>query len=387
MSSVAIMARVRRNVECRLAVSTSADMSSPTYGAPVTALLGTVKLTCSGLSANTTYYYCIEAAGVLDLSMIGTFKTPATGAHTFKFAFSSCAQDNSNHAVFDRIRAEAPLLFLHLGDMHYRDISVNNPTLYRAAYDMVQRQPRPARLLREVPTIYMYDDHDFGPNDSWSGSPGRDAAVAVYREKVPSPPKALSGALDPVYFSFEIGRVLFIVTDLRAMASQRTDADNAAKSKMGTVQKAWFKDLLTNSSGKVVVWCSTSPFITNTSAAADHWGGYNNERVELADHIKATCLDRIFILTGDTHALAMDDGTNGDFATGGGGAVREFTASPLDTTTGTWPATYSSGYIQNRGQFGLVEVVDTGGATVTINWTGMLHDGTVLTTLSFTRTP
>jgi phosphodiesterase/alkaline phosphatase D-like protein len=387
MSSVTVSARVSRNVSCRLAVSTSPLMTSPVYSPSVSAAFGVAKMTCSGLAANTTYHCAVEVAGVLNRSLIGTFKTPAAGAHTFKIAFSSCADDNSNHVVHDRIRTEAPLFFMHLGDIHYRDIAANNPVLFRSAFDQVQRQARPAQLMRQIPTLYMYDDHDFGPNDSWSGSASRDAAVRVYRQRVPAPPLVETGDTAATYYSFEIGRVLFIVTDLRSMASQKSDSDTASKTKMGAAQKAWFKNLLSTATGKIICWFSTSPFIPNTTAGADHWGGYHTERVEIANHIKANCLGRIFILTGDTHAVGLDDGTNGDFATGGGGAVREFTASPLDRTTGTWPATYTSGYIQNRGQFGLVEFVDTGGATITVNWTAMLHDGTVLATQSFTRTP
>jgi phosphodiesterase/alkaline phosphatase D-like protein len=387
MTNVTVSARARQQVSYRLALSTSRTMSSPVYGSSQTPANGVVKLTCSGLTANTTYFYCVEAAGVLDTSLVGTFKTPATGAQTFKMAFASCAVNNSSRVVFDSIAAENPLFFVHLGDMFYDDIGSNTPRLFRQALDRTLLSDRQGRLLRNVPTIYMYDDHDYGPNDSNGSSASRPAAVANYKERVPHPPLVETGATDANYFSFEIGRVRFIVTDLRSMKSPQANADNASKTMMGAAQKTWFKSQLSSASGKIICWLCTTPFITNATGGADHWGGYTTERTEIADHIKANCAGKVMVLTGDTHALAIDDGTNGDFATGLGGAVKEFTASPLDQSSGTWPATYTSGYFTNNGQYGVVEFVDTGGSTITVNWTGKRDTGATLTTLSFNMTP
>lgn len=392
MSSITISAHLTGAAAAvRAVISTASDLSSPTYSASVASVGTLVKITQTGLAADTQFYYGLEIDGVLNTTIIGKFKTPPAApgtASSFKFAFSSCANNGSNHVVFDRIRAQAPLFFAHLGDFHYYDISTNNIGRFRGGYEQQFSQARQHQLYREVPTVYMFDDHDYGPNDSNGTSASRNAALAAYRERVPHHPLVNNGAGDQVYHSFEIGRCLFIVTDLRSEASPEGQTDNASKTKMGAVQKAWFKGLLSNpaNAGKLFIWLSTSPFICNPTVGEDHWGGYTTERTELANHIKAHCLNRFFVLTGDTHALAMDDGTNGDFATGGGGAVREFTASPLDTSTGTWSATYSSGYIQNVGQFGIVEITDTGSSTVSVTWTGMRADGTVLTTLSFNMT-
>jgi phosphodiesterase/alkaline phosphatase D-like protein len=296
MTNVTVAARVRGQVSYRLAVSTSRAMTSPIYGSPQTPTNGTVKLTCSGLAADTTYFYCVEAGGVLDTSLLGTFKTPATGPQTFKIAFASCAVNSSNRVVFDSIAAENPLFFVHLGDMFYDDIATDTPRLFRQAFDRTLAVERQGNLLRNVPTIYMYDDHDYGVNNSNGGSASRPAAVATYKERVPHPPLVETGATDANYFSFEIGRVLFIVTDLRSMRSPQANTDNASKTMMGTTQKTWFKDQLSSATGKIICWFSTSPFIPNTTASADHWGGYNTERVEIADHIKATCVGRILSL-------------------------------------------------------------------------------------------
>ena len=89
----------------------------------------------------------------------------------------------------------------------------------------------------------MSDDHDFGPNDSHRESPGREAALATYREVVPHYPLVV-GADDPeapVAQAFTVGRVRFIISDLRSARNRKQDPDGPEKTMMGEGQLAWFK--------------------------------------------------------------------------------------------------------------------------------------------------
>src|SRR5690606_39617352 len=65
------------------------------------------------------------------------------------------------------------LMFVHLGDRGYYDLgsglhgiigggSVAN---YQKLYRDNSRQPRQLALQTQVPTQYVYDDHDWGPKD------------------------------------------------------------------------------------------------------------------------------------------------------------------------------------------------------------------------------
>src|SRR5690606_13311322 len=101
------------------------------------------------------------------------------------------------------------------------------------------------------------------------------------------------------YYSFEVGRVLFIVTDLRSMASNKTATDNSSKTMMGAAQKTWFKNLISdsNNAGKLIVWVCSRVWGGVTTVGADHWGGFTTERTELADHIKTHALGRFCVLS------------------------------------------------------------------------------------------
>ena len=65
------------------------------------------------------------------------------------------------------------------------------------------------------------------------------------------------------------------------------------------------------------------------------------------------------------HALAADDGSNSDFATGGGAPIPVMAAAPLDREASIKGGPYSQGVYKPRkgeGCFGLVEVADSGAA-------------------------
>ncbi|MEN1941005.1 alkaline phosphatase D family protein [Luteimonas sp. MJ174] len=299
------------------------------------------------------------------------------------FALSGDADTGSNHQVFNEVLNHGPLFFIHLGDLHYEDIAVNDVGLFLAAYDTVLAAPRQAELYRQISTLYMWDDHDSGPDDGHGGSPGRDAACEAYRQRVPHPPLVESGITDAIYFVYEVGRVMFIFTDQRSMASPKGAPDNASKSILGAAQKAWFKGLLSDPANgdKLFVWVCSRVWGGVPTTGADHWGGFTTERREIADHVKAHCAKRFCVLSADMHSLAIDAGSNHDFATGGGAPMPTFQASPLDrrgAETYGGAAYSQGGRHMDNGLFGTMEITDTGGGGIGVSWKGYNTAGSLL---------
>lgn len=342
----------------------------------------TVKFALTGLAANTAYTYQIQLDGEMR-GPIGRFKTHPAAAGTacsYTVAFAGDALSNTTAHTFDKIRLADPLMFLHLGDLHYQDVSTNSPALFQAAYDRVHTVGTQGRLYREIATAYVWDDHDYGANNSDGSSASKPAAAAAYRSRVPH--YALPDATQ-VYHTFDIGRVRYIVTDQRSEASANAATDNSSKTMLGATQKTWFKNLLSSSSGKLIVWVCPRWFRAGTNAGADDWSGFTTERTEIADHIKANCPGRVVVISADLHTLAIDDGTNFDFATGGGGPLKVFQAAALDQTPVSGGGTYSHGEFTNVGQYGTMEISDSGGSSISVTWRGFDKTGATLVTYAF----
>ena len=313
-------------------------------------------------------------AGVLRTEIIsrGKFRTFPQGASSFRMAFASCGDPNdTDQRAFEAILAEQPLLLLHMGDLHYYDTNTTVAEDYRRNYDSVLNHPIEGALYRNVALAYMWDDHDFTGNDSNGTAVGVAAARTAYRDTVPHYPINVSGGT--IAQSFTVGRVRVIMTDLHSASVPATNAESATKTRMGAAQKAWFKQELLSARDAgfpLILWVCTAPWIGTAQIGVDTWAGYATERTELATFFKENRISNLVVLSGDMHALAFDDGSNSDYAVGGGAPLVVLHAAPLTRLPEPKGGPYSAGPLLGMAQYGLLEVTDTGGATIQCRFTG-----------------
>ncbi|MCC6433637.1 MAG: alkaline phosphatase D family protein [Acidimicrobiales bacterium] len=332
-----------------------------------------VTLRVRGLAPDTAYRTTIEVDGVADAGRgVGRFRTPGEGRYSFRVAVASCARTGSNGAVYDAIAAAEPLLFLELGDLHYENLTATVAKPFIDAIGYALSRPAQAALFRSVPVGYVWDDHDYGPNDAGAASPTRDAMRAAYRTAVPHYElRSGDGAINQ---AFTIGRVRFVITDGR---SERT-----AGSLLGDEQRRWLIDELT-AAGRthaLVVWANATPWIGAAREGADTWAGFGEERAEIGQALADAGIDNLVMVSGDAHMVAIDDGTNSGYAAGGEGGFPVLQAAALDRPGSVKGGPYSEGTFPGGGQFGLVDIDDLGDRIV-VTMRGMRWDGAELVTL------
>jgi phosphodiesterase/alkaline phosphatase D-like protein len=320
------------------------------------------RATLVGLSPDTRYY--VGFAGSDVIATVRTF--PAEGAtYSFGIAAASCAglvggdyvtDAVSNAPPFDKIRERMEsgdiLGFMHMGDRHYRDIATNDEALFQDAYNDVMSMARQNAMHLAGWVDYTWDDHDFGPNDSHSGSTPKPAAQASYRDHVPHWTLPVSDSIEHTYV---IGRVRFIHLDTRSYRTVRTATDDASKTMIGATQKAWLKALVVSATEPVIV-IQVGTVWNASIAGTDSWLNYSTERDELTDYFDAQGVtSKLFILAGDGHILAADDGTNSP----GGIPVAQF--APLDAPHTADDGTYSEGiHKTEQQQYGTLHFTDDG---------------------------
>lgn len=360
--------------QSRLGVSTSADLADPVWFEPRDAAGRVIGFDVVDLEPDTTYYYAVEFDGRLDTTRSGQLRTFPEGAASYTVAVGSCARVGSNGRVFDTIREIDPLLYLISGDFHYGDNGRNDIGRYQEVMDLTLALPAQSALYRTTPVAYMWDDHDYGGNDADGSSPSRQAAMAAYREYVPS--YDLFGAESAIFQAFTIGRVRYILTDARS-ARDLDNADNTdAPSMLGSEQKAWFKAEMLDAARdhELIVWLNPVPWVADADDGADHWGGYAIERRELANFIADNDIDNLLMVSGDAHMIAIDDGTNTNYSDVPGAGFPLLHAAALDRPGSIKGGPYSEGAFDGAGQFATIDIDDDGVAvevTLTgMNWTG-----------------
>ncbi|MCC6619457.1 MAG: alkaline phosphatase D family protein [Chloroflexi bacterium] len=372
-SAATVLARSTDASAVTLRYSTSSDLSGFSTVVGTEGSDDVWKFDLPALSPDTRYYY-----GFAGSDVTGTFRTFPTVGTAYDFAIwaASCAghsggeyvdDDVSNAPTFDVIRArlESGELIggVHMGDRHYRDIGSNNQTSFRNAYNDVMAASR-QRLLHEQGWMdYHWDDHDFGPNDSHAGSASKPAAQAVYRTHVPH--WTLPDD-EGIYHTYVIGRVRFIILDVRSYRSTNGSTDNSSKTMLGATQKAWALDIVDNATEPCIVIFCGSPWNGDDSIT---WGSFSTERDELIGEFTTLGKkDRLFMVHGDNHFLAFDDGTNAP------GGIPTAQLAALDAGFTTNDGTWTSGIVKaEQQQYGILAFTDTG-SQITVTVTGISVD-------------
>lgn len=427
-TSAVVKARLARDgLTARLALSASPLLTNPRLTPTVRTssndyYMATFEL--AGLKPDTEYHYAYEVNGKLERTRRGQFRTYPAGPASFSFAYGSCANTASTSDVFNAIRANKPLFFLNCGDFHYLNLTNSDVAKFRAAYDLVLSSPQQSDLYRSTAFFYMWDDHDFGGNNSNRKATSQRAVKQAYHEYAPHYQLAEPVGEAPIYQSFSVGRAKFIVTDLRSDRDDPKKKDDADKTLMGPQQKEWFKQELLSANGKypLIFWVSSVPWLgvrgsnyyrvptnyygfvhhTNFPGAAptnrpgrrarapgegeDHWSAFATERREICDFAVNNNIKGLAILHGDAHMLAADDGSNGDFATQGGFRVPVMCGGPLDQGASIKGGPYSHGvwrFRRNEGGFGFITVNDRGNR-IDVRYSGRCNKNEEKISLQFT---
>jgi alkaline phosphatase D len=256
-----------------------------------------LKSTVVGLSPDTRYQYQVTIDGKADPSWKGSFKTaPLEGTPTaFRMAITSCMHIKRAQRSWNLLLAEQPDLHLTVGDTHYADTT--DPTIQLQHHLAYRRKKEFANVLRQVPTYAIWDDHDYGPNNSDGTAEGKEFSLAGWKQAWPNP---ASGTPDTpgAFFKFSRGDVEFFVVDGRYHRSPNELPDNDKKRMLGDAQFEWLLNGLKNSKAKFKIIASGSVL---HHSKVDGWRIFTFSRHRLFDAIKKHKISGVMYIGGDMH--------------------------------------------------------------------------------------
>jgi alkaline phosphatase D len=255
------------------------------------------KSTVVGLLPNTDYHYQVSVDGKSKPDWKGSFKTaPVEGKSTaFRIAITSCMKIGRPQGSWDLLLAEQPDFHLTVGDTHYADTT--NPTVQLKHHVSYRRVKEFANVLRQVPTYAIWDDHDYGPNNSDGTAKGKEFSLAGWKQAWPNP---ASGTSDTpgAFFKFSRGDVDFFVVDGRYYRDPNELPDDDKKRKLGDAQFEWLLNGLKNSTAKFKIIASGSVL---HHSKVDGWRIFTFSRHRLFDAIKKHKISGVMYIGGDMH--------------------------------------------------------------------------------------
>ena len=253
--------------------------------------------TLDNLQPDARYTYQVVIDGKADPQRAGAFKTaPVAGRPAkFRIGLTSCMKIGQRQSSWKLFENDKPDFHLTLGDTQYADTTDPNQQLKH--HLLYRQQPEFASVIRNVPTFAMWDDHDYGPNDSDGKAKGKEGSLAAWKQFWGN--SALGAADTPgAFFKFSWGDVDLFVVDGRYHRSPDRDKDDDRKRMLGDKQFGWLLSGLKSSQAKFKVIASGS---TLDHSQGDGWKIYTFSRHRLFDAIKSNRIGGVVYMSGDIH--------------------------------------------------------------------------------------
>jgi alkaline phosphatase D len=255
----------------------------------------------------------------------------------FKVALGSCFYVNEeqydrpgkpyggDYPIVTNILQKKPDLMLWLGDNVYlreADWGSKNGIIKR--YEHTRSLPELQSLLGSVHHYALWDDHDYGPNDSDRGYGLKHESRNVFMQFWGNPSYG-NGKQEGVYTTFQWGDVQFFLLDNRFFRSpnRRITGDRTI---LGEEQKQWLIDNLASSNATFKVIAMGGQFL-NPLERFENFANYKAEQQEIIELLGKENISGVFFLSGDRHYSEMSELQ--PIALGPTYPLLDFTVSPL----------------------------------------------------------
>jgi alkaline phosphatase D len=218
-----------------------------------------LSLRLAGLEPGTRYRYRVLADGT-GPGEAGAFTTQPlwqfrSSPPEFAVAVGSCAYLNdrfsrpgppwgADYGIFDAIAAKAPELMLWMGDnVYFREPEWTSLEGMSGRYRAYREAPALRKLWRSTAHLAVWDDHDFGPDNSDGSSPLKGAALEAFKRYWANPSYGLPG-VPGIFGRVTWGDVDFFLLYNRFHRYPNRYPQTRDKAMFGRAQLEWLKQAL-----------------------------------------------------------------------------------------------------------------------------------------------
>jgi alkaline phosphatase D len=236
-----------------------------------------------------------------------------TDPPAIKFAAGSCFYVNdtpydrpgkpygSNYEIFTKIYEQKPDFMLWLGDNIYLrepDWGTKTGILYRYTHTRSLSEIQP--LLGSVHHYAIWDDHDYGTNDSDKSYPNKELTLEAFKLFWGNLNYGVGNSQNKgIQGSFVWGDLQFFLLDDRFF---RTANQNVASQRaiLGEEQVEWLINALASSQASFKIIAVGGQFLSD-SKVKENFINFPEERQRIIDAIQKNKITGVIFLTGDRH--------------------------------------------------------------------------------------
>lgn len=313
----------------------------------------TAKLIADEVMPGTTYTYEIFVNGVaqsFDYPLEFTTQSLwryRKEAPDFSVALGSCTFVNEpaadrpgkgygdNYGIFDAMAEKSPDLMLWLGDNTYlREPDFYSRKGFHHRYTHTRALPEMQKFLASTHHYAIWDDHDYGPNNSDRSWIHRDLAKETFDAFWGNPTSGLEAnenvfGAEGITSMFRYNDVDFFLLDNRSFRTPNDQKRPGNKTLLGQPQLDWLIESLVFSDAPWKMVCIGGQVLNTAQRFENYINLAPNELRYLLARITEENIQGVVFLTGDRHHTELSE-----LRLGNGEMVYDVTISPLTSGTG-----------------------------------------------------
>lgn len=286
-----------------------------------------------------------------------------------RIAFGSCGHQDRDQPVLDTVVAKKPDLFIYLGDNIYGD--TKDMEVLKAKYNKLGAKKEFQNLRANVPTLSVWDDHDYGWNDAGKEYEFKGRSKDIFMEFWNVPANSLRrehpGIYGSHFFTDQKRTVQVILLDTRTFRDRLKfnpkslpegspfkngyqPDPNPDKTLLGDVQWKWLAEELKKPADLRIV-CSSIQF-GHEYNGHESWTNLPLQQQKMFETIRDAKANGVVFISGDVH---WGEISKREFD--GLYPIYDVTASGL---TQDWhnyePSKYRVGEVWPKNHFGMIEI-------------------------------
>lgn len=282
----------------------------------------TATIIADSLQPGTTYQYQIKVNDQLvgDKDRYFEFSTQKLWQWRekppeWKMALGSCTYINEkqydrpgeayggDYSIFNAIHGKDPDIMLWLGDNIYmREVDFYGLSGYQKRYTHSRKIKPLQKLLAHTHHYAIWDDHDYGPNNSDRSNIHKYDALAAFKQFWANPTYGFDGNQCAVT-QFKYNDAEFFLLDDRWFRSPN-NRKTGNREYLGEKQMQWLIDALVTSKATFKFVAIGGQVLSNASLY-ENYATYPKERAQLLDLLVKEELKNVIFLTGDRHKTEL----------------------------------------------------------------------------------
>jgi alkaline phosphatase D len=257
-----------------------------------------------------------------------------------------------DYEIFNRILEKEPDMMLWLGDnLFFRESDWYSRTGIMYRYSQMRSRPELQPLLGGTAHYAIWDDHDFGPNDSDRTFREKKTSLEAFKHFWGNPSYGVNEQ-PGITTTFERDDCQFFLMDNRYFRTPN-GIKSQAPTILGKQQLDWLVEALVSSTATFKFVCIGGQVLTGVDKFESYYHIAPEERQYLLDAIVRNKVKNVIFLTGDAHSSELSVYSKE------GVRMYDFTSSPLTAKAyqpepGNGFLVRGTGYGQRS--FGMIEV-------------------------------